>query len=111
MNIKLATACFVIGNLLIPIAAHAAESATDTDRTHPVAFAKDSVVTTKIKTKLAAENLESLAHIKVDTSRKGVVVLSGNVRTSEEADKAVAIARETEGVTSVKNKLQIKKDD
>jgi hyperosmotically inducible protein len=111
MKIELAIVCFVIGTLFVPVAVHAADAASDTDRTHPVAFVKDSVITTKIKAKLADEKVSSLAHIKVDTHSKGAVVLSGKVRTQEEADKAVSIARETEGVTSVKSNLRIKKAD
>jgi hyperosmotically inducible periplasmic protein len=108
MKIKLATSCFVICTVLAPFAAHAD---SDSDRTHPVTFVKNSVVTTKIKTKLAAEKIGSLVHVKVDTSSKGAVVLRGNVRTQEDADKAISIARETAGVTSVKSKMQIRKDD
>lgn len=111
MNSKLATTCFIIGTLLAPVAAYAADSATDTDRTHPKTFVKDSAITTKIKAKLADEKISSLAHIKVDTHSKGAVVLSGKVTSQEEADKAVSIARATEGVTSVKSNLKIKKDD
>lgn len=110
MKIKLATTCFVIGTLLVPIAAHAADD-SDSDRAHPMTFVKDSAITTKIKAKLADEKMSSLVKIKVDTDRKGAVVLSGKVRTQEEADKAVSIARGTEGVTSVKSKIKIKKDD
>jgi hyperosmotically inducible periplasmic protein len=109
MKIKLATTCFLIGTVLAPVAAHADDA--DLDRAHPMTFVKNSVVTTKIKTKLAAEKIDSLVHLKVDTDSKGVVVLRGKVRTQEEADKAVSIARETEGVTSVKSKIQIKKAD
>ncbi|MDD5177205.1 MAG: BON domain-containing protein [Sterolibacterium sp.] len=109
MRIKLATICFVIGTLLAPIASHAADS--ESDRTHPLTFVKDSVITTKIKAKLADEKMSSLAHIKVDTDKKGAVVLSGRARTQEEADQAVSIARETEGVTSVSSTIRIKKED
>lgn len=109
MKIKLATSCFAIVTFLAPVAAHAGDA--DSDRTHPLTFVKDSVITTKIKAKLADEKMSSLVHIQVDTDSNGAVVLSGNVRTREEADKAVSIARETEGVRSVKSKLQIKKDD
>jgi hyperosmotically inducible protein len=109
MKIKLATSCFIIATLLGQVAAHAAESATDS--THPKTFVKDSVITTKVKAKLANEKLSSLAHINVDTHSKGEVVLSGKVTSQEEADKAVSIARNIEGVTSVKSKLQIKKED
>ena len=109
MKIKLATTCFIIGTLLAPVAAHAED--TDADRKHPKAFVKDSVITTKIKTKLAAEKIKSLVHVRVDTDSKGEVVLSGKVRTQEEADKAVSIARDTEGVVSVKSNLRVEKDD
>jgi osmotically-inducible protein OsmY len=39
------------------------------------------------------------------------VVLSGNVKTQKDADKAISIARETDGVTSVTSTIQVKKDD
>jgi osmotically-inducible protein OsmY len=42
---------------------------------------------------------------------RGAAFLSGKVRTPEGADKAVAIARETEGVTSVKSTIKVRKDD
>jgi len=106
MKIKLATACFVIGTLLTPVLAHADG---DTDRKHPITFVKDSAITVKVKAMLADEKVSTLAHIKVDTDAKGQVVLSGTVKSQEEADKAVGIARNVEGVTSVTSKLKIKK--
>ena len=106
MKIRLATTCFVIGALLAPVAAYASDR--HSDRAHPVTFVKDSVITTKIKAKLAGEKMSSLARIKVDTDAKGAVVLGGKVKTQEEADKAVSIARETEGVTSVKSNIRVK---
>ncbi len=108
MKIKLATTCFVIGTLLAPVAALAEDS--DSDRTQPMTFVKDSVITTKVKAKLADEKMSSLMHIQVDTDSNGAVVLSGNVGTQAEADKAVSIARKTEGVTSVTSNLVIRKN-
>lgn len=99
----------VIGAVLAPAFTHGANA--DSDRSSPMTYVKDSVITTKIKAKLAEEKMGSLAHIKVDTDNKGAVVLSGKVATQAEADKAVSLARETEGVTSVKNNLRIRKDD
>jgi osmotically-inducible protein OsmY len=55
--------------------------------------------------------MSSLAKVQVDTDSKGAVVLSGTARSQEAVDKAASIARETEGVTSVENNIQIKKDD
>ncbi len=109
MKNELATICLVLGTLVTPFAATAADA--DADRKDPVAFVKDSVITTKVKAKLSAETARSLATVHVDTDANGMVVLSGNVRTQENADKAVEIARSTEGVTSVQSTIAIKKDD
>ena len=106
MKTQLATTCFIIGTLLAPVAAYAADP--DSDSAHPMTFVKDSVITTKVKAMLAAEKMSSLANIKVDTDSNGAVVLSGNVKTQAEADKAVSITRATGGVTSVKSNIQIK---
>ena len=105
MKLKLATTCFVIGTALVPVA-YAADS--DTDRANPGAYVQDSVITAKIKAKLAAEHLNSAVNIKVDTYKEGVVFMSGTANSQAEADKAVAIARETEGVKTVNNELKVK---
>jgi hyperosmotically inducible protein len=83
----------------------------DADRAHPKAFIRDSVITTKIKSKLAAEHLTSLAHLRVDTDEDGVVWLSGSAHNQEAVDRAVSIARDTEGVKDVKSTVKIRHDD
>jgi hyperosmotically inducible periplasmic protein len=108
MKYKLATSCFVIGSVLAPVAAYATDS--DTDRSKPTHFVKDSVITTKIKTKLAAEHLGSAKHIRVDTDKDGVVWMSGTANSQDEVDKAVALARDTEGVKSVTSHIKVRKD-
>jgi hyperosmotically inducible protein len=108
MRYKLVTTCLVIGTVLAPVAAYAADS--DTDRSKPTSFVKDSVITTKIKAQLAAKHLASVKHIKVDTDMNGVVWLSGTANSQGEVDKAVAIAHATEGVKSVNNHLKVQKD-
>jgi hyperosmotically inducible protein len=105
MNHKLATSTILIGALLVPLTGHAADG--DKDRSSPKAFVKDSVITTKVKAKLAAEKLASAIDIKVDTDNKGVVTLSGKAANREDADKAVAIARGVEGVVAVENNIQV----
>ena len=109
MNTSLLTAMVVAGALCAPLLSHAAEGTSD--RKHPVAFVKDSVITTKIKAKLAAEKMSSLARIRVDTDANGMVVMSGSARTQEAIDKAESIARGVEGVVSVQNDIKVKKDD
>lgn len=108
MQTRLACSCFVIASLLAPVAAHAADA--DSDRKHPAAYMEDSLITAKIKTKLAAEKVSSLGHIKVDTDNKGAVTLSGSVDSQALADKAVAIARGTEGVTAVTSTIKVVKN-
>jgi hyperosmotically inducible periplasmic protein len=109
MKTKFVITCLICGMLVGSAVALAQDS--DTDRSQPKAFVKDSAITTKIKTKLAAEHITSLGRIHVDTDKDGVVWLSGSARTQEAIDKAVSIARETEGVKDVHNHIKIKKDD
>jgi hyperosmotically inducible protein len=101
----LAATGFVIGILVNPIAAHAADS--DKDRSSPKDFIKDSVITTKIKAAMAKDKEVSAINIRVDTDAKGVVQLSGNAKSRAEADKAESIAKGVEGVTSVKNDIKV----
>lgn len=110
MKTTFATSIVAFGMLIGPVAAFAAED-VDLDRSHPTAFVKDSAITASIKTKLAAEHITSLGNIHVDTDQNGVVWLTGSVHSQAAADKAVAIARETEHVKSVHSDLSVKKDD
>jgi hyperosmotically inducible protein len=110
MKTQLAVTCLIVGALLAPVAAFSSDD-SDVDRSHPKAYVKDSAITTKIKSKMAAAHLASLARIHVDTDSNGVVWLSGFARTQDEIDKAVSIAQDTDGVKSVRNDLKIKKDD
>ncbi len=70
-------------------------------------FVKDSVITTKVKAKLAAKHMSTLANISVDTDSHGVVWLSGKAPTKDASDLAAMIAKGTEGVTSVHNKIVV----
>ena len=108
MHTRSLTALVIAGALFGPFAAMAAEN--ESDRKHPIAFVKDSVITTKVKAKLAEEKLSSLVKISVDTDDKGMVNLGGTAANKAAADKAVAIARTVEGVKSVENHIAIKAD-
>jgi len=83
----------------------------DVDRSHPKAFVKDSAITTKIKTKLAADHLPSLAKIHVDTDAQGVVWLTGSASSQADADRAVQIAKDTDGVRGVKSDIKVHPDE
>jgi hyperosmotically inducible protein len=109
MNTKLVLALALCG--LLGSAAALADKDSDADRSHPEAFVKDSAITAKIKTKLAADHITSLGRIHVDTDKDGAVWLSGTARTQQAIDQAVSIARNTEHVRVVHSDIQIKSDD
>ena len=100
----------IIAAMCAPVVVLAAGDA-DADRSHPKAFVKDSVITTKVKSKLAAEHIKSLGRIHVDTDENGVVWLRGTARTQEAADQAVAVARGVEGVKEVHSNIKVRHDD
>ena len=70
-------------------------------------FIDDSVITTKVKTLLAADNLLKSFQISVETYR-GTVQLSGFVGTKELVEKAEQIAKSVQGVKAIKNDLIVK---
>jgi osmotically-inducible protein OsmY len=70
-------------------------------------YVDDSVITTKVKSLLAADDFLKSFQIGVETF-KGTVQLSGFVASQQAVDKAGEIARSVKGVTSVKNDLVVK---
>ena len=70
-------------------------------------YVDDSVITTKVKTLLAADDFLKSFQIGVETY-KGTVQLSGFVNSQKAVDKAVEITRSVKGVASVKNNLIVK---
>jgi osmotically-inducible protein OsmY len=66
----------------------------------------DGTITARVKTALVGDPEVGGLRIDVDTF-KGVVTLSGGVKTAAERDKAIALARKVGGVTDVKSTLQI----
>jgi len=70
-------------------------------------YVDDSVITTKVKSLLAADDFLKSFQISVETY-KGTVQLSGFVSSQQAVDKAVQITRGVGGVKSVKNSLIVK---
>lgn len=66
----------------------------------------DATVTARVKTALLNDPDVGGLRIDVDTF-KGVVTLSGRVKSNAEAQKAISIAQRTGGVTDVKSTLQV----
>jgi hyperosmotically inducible protein len=110
MKTRILVSCLAASALLAStavLAVDAAPGATASETSRPTTFVKDSTITTKVKVKLAAEQITSLGNIHVDTDKDGIVWLSGSAGTKEAADKAVAIAEATEGVKSVRSDIKV----
>ncbi|MGB6451326.1 MAG: BON domain-containing protein [Steroidobacteraceae bacterium] len=110
MKTHLAMTCAIFATLLGGSVAATAQD-SNTDSAQAAAFVKDSTITTKIKTRLAAEHITSLGDVHVNTDKNGVVWLSGSVKTQEAADRAVAIARATAHVRRVHSDIRIVEND
>jgi osmotically-inducible protein OsmY len=66
----------------------------------------DTTITTRVKTAMLNDPAVGGLSIDVDTY-KGVVTLSGRVKSQAEHDQAVALTRKVDGVTEVKDALQV----
>lgn len=66
----------------------------------------DAALTTTIKSKFLVDDMVKGLQIDVD-SKAGVVALNGTVSSRAEADRAVMLARNTEGVTHVVDNLRV----
>jgi len=68
--------------------------------------AANGAMTAKIKSKMALDDAVDAARIDVDTNGT-VVTLNGRVSSQAERERALRLARETEGVTSVVDRLVV----
>lgn len=131
MKITLPVAGLLLGTWLLPLAGYAADSTTRPDARSAVAagaeekatstapdaqHAKplrrsdhpidDSVITTKIKAKFLEDKEVRADNIEIKTVN-GAVELTGTARSKARAAHAVTLARQVNGVKSVRNDIQI----
>jgi osmotically-inducible protein OsmY len=66
----------------------------------------DGGISTRVRTALLNDPQVAAGTINV-TAANGVVTLSGQVRTAAERDRAVALARQTSGVSDVRSELSV----
>ena len=95
----------VIAALIVPAVGYAAD--TKLTKENIKETADNTVIATKIVAKYAKDKDVRALKIKVDVDNKGVVTLSGDAKSKAEASKAVKIARNTKGVTAVKNEIKV----
>lgn len=84
-------------------AAKAGKAATQVE-----AAVSESALTAKIKSKMVLDDHVKARTIGVTTTGS-IVTLTGIVESTAERDRAVRLAKETDGVTQVIDKLEIKK--
>jgi len=96
--------CFMILMLIATLVACASTSKQE----GAGEYVDDSVITTKVKSLLAADDFLKSFEISVETY-KGIVQLSGFVDSQKAIDKAGEIASGVKGVKSLKNNLNVKK--
>jgi osmotically-inducible protein OsmY len=84
--------------LLVPLTAACGKTVGET--------IDDTAITTRVKTAMLNDPAVGGLRIDVDTF-KGVVTLSGRVKTQAERDQAINLARRTSGVVEVKDAMQV----
>lgn len=113
MKSGIITVAIAAAAILGPLAASAADEGSDAqDVGHSTrVYVRDSLITTKVKARLAAEHVTSLARIHVDTDANGVVYLSGTAQSQEAIDTAIRLARDTEHVRDVLSDVTVHLDN
>jgi osmotically-inducible protein OsmY len=98
----------LIGSLILILFVAALVACASTSKKESTGeYVDDSVITTKVKSLLAADDFLKSFQISVETF-KGTVQLSGFVNTIKAVDKADEIARSVKGVKYLKNDLVVK---
>ena len=105
MKYRLTAICTAFALALAPAAVFAAEKKESVKESVKEEMS-DSAITTRIKADYAKDKEVSAMKIHVDTE-KGVVKLTGTAKSKAESDKAEQIAKNTKGVTSVKNEIKV----
>ncbi|MBM2854000.1 MAG: transporter [Steroidobacteraceae bacterium] len=70
-------------------------------------YVDDSAITLKVKAAILADDALKSSEINVETF-KGAVQLSGFVNSQSDINHAVVVAKNVNGVTAVKNDMQLK---
>lgn len=111
MKLVKITAAVATAFCVTSMTAYAAD--TDTTKHEPGTMQKvenvwdDATLTTKVKSALASEEGLSTLILNVD-SDKGVVTITGTVKTDAEKDSVSRVAKLVDGVKSVDNKVVVK---
>jgi hyperosmotically inducible protein len=94
----------VVDNLTVAPAAPAAAAAAQPPASTGM---DDAAITTAVRAKLAADGKVPADSIDVDT-KAGVVTLKGTVKSEQEKQEVLQVARDTQGVVKVEDLLTVK---
>jgi len=98
MKLHRMTALLAAVLLVLPLLAACGKTVSDT--------IDDATIQTRVKTAFVNDPVVGALRIDVD-SFKGVVTLSGRVKSKDEEAKAIQLARSIRGVVDVKSTIQI----
>ena len=96
----------VAGVLICPVATIGCGAAAGGAASRPMSTTDDATISTRVKTALLNEPGVNATAISVQSS-SGVVTLSGQVKSNDEEQKAIAVARRIPGVRDVKSELKV----
>jgi len=102
MNYRFVGTLVLLGSLLGPVGAYAADTSTDTTGQ----YVDDATITAKVKAAFAEDKWVKGRDISVRTDH-GVVDLTGTVNSKDESDRATELATAVKSVTAVHNNLTI----
>jgi hyperosmotically inducible periplasmic protein len=103
MNTRLAVACTVTTLALLTVSGCAVTRGQESVG----AYIDDATITTQIKSRFVENKAVDAASIKVETLN-GTVMLSGFAKNATERTTAETIARDVNGVKSVKNEIAVR---
>jgi hyperosmotically inducible periplasmic protein len=103
MNTRLAAACTVTTLALLTVSGCAVTRGQESVG----AYIDDATITTQIKSRFVENKAVDAASIKVETLN-GTVMLSGFAKNATERTTAETIARDVNGVKSVKNEIAVR---
>jgi hyperosmotically inducible protein len=104
--VEIARATDGVANVVDNIRVTATPPATPPTPNVDTSVVTDPAITTAVKAKFVVDDMVRALQIDVDT-REGVVTLTGKVKSQVEKDRALTLARETNGVKSVVDRLTI----
>lgn len=97
----------VAGLLALAIAMSSISCSSTSKRESTGEYIDDTMLTAKVKSAILNDKELKVAEINVETF-KGVVQLSGFVNSQSDINKAASLARDINGVKSVKNDMRVK---